>query len=142
MPPVVTSRFKVRSYEIDSYSHLNNGVYVSWLEQGRLEYLQAHDFSYDDFARRGEWFVVRRTEIDFRSPLHVDERVVLRTAVVGMHGTSVRFRQIMRRIDADGGEAGPAACEALTIMVFTDGRGATPIPDDVRAGLEVAAEPL
>lgn len=129
------SRFRARSYELDSYRHLNNGVYVSWFEQGRLEWLQSLGFSYDGFADREEWFVVARTEVDFRAPLHIDEEVVLETSVERLGRTSVTFRQRMRR--AHGGRPHePLVCEALTVMVFTGpGGGAIPIPEDVRAAV-------
>ena len=52
MPHLVRSAFRVRSYEADSYAHLNNGVYLSWLEQGRLDWLLSLGFSYDGFAER------------------------------------------------------------------------------------------
>ena len=75
------SLFTVRSYEIDSYAHLNNGVYVSWFEQGRLDYLRSLGFSYDGFAEREQWFVVGRTEVVFRRALNEDDSVELTSRV-------------------------------------------------------------
>ena len=135
MPHVHTSRFEARSYEIDSYRHLNNGVYLAWFEHARLQYLQSLGFSYDGFADRRQWIVVARTEVDFRAPLHVGDVMDLDTQVVALGRSSVRFRQVLRR--AAGG--GPAA-EALTVMVFSgpDG-GSVPIPEDFRAAVGPAA---
>src|SRR6185503_16356064 len=90
-----TSRFAARSYELDSYRHLNNGVYLGWFEQGRLEYLQSLGFSYDGFADRRQWIVVARTEVDFRKPLHLGDAIALETRVEGFGRSSVRFRQRM-----------------------------------------------
>ena len=123
----VTSRFTVRSYEVDSYAHLNNGVYLSWFEQGRLDWLQSKGFSYDGFAERREWFVVARTEVDFRRALVTGDEVVMTTRLEGLGRSSVRFRQVMTAAD------GETACEAFTVMAFTDNTRAIPIPDDFRA---------
>ncbi len=132
MPHVHTSRFEARSYEVDSYRHLNNGVYANWFEQGRLDYLKSLGFSYDGFADRRQWIVVARTEIDFRAPLHGSDTVELDTQVVALGRSSVRFRQVMRRTN---GAAGPAA-EAHTVMVFSGADGLSlPIPDDFRAAV-------
>jgi len=126
-----TSRFSARSYELDSYRHLNNGVYLGWFEQARLDYLQSLGFSYDGFADREQWLVVARTEVDFRVPLHLGDAVGIETVVEALGRSSVRFRQHMRR------EATPVlAAEAVSVMVFSgpDGRS-VPVPDDFRAAV-------
>ncbi len=131
MSHVHDSNFTSRSYELDSYRHLNNGVYLGWFEQARLEWLISLGFSYDGFADRRQWFVVARTEVDFRLSVQLGDTVTVQTAVVGFGRSSVRFRQRMQRGDA-------LCAEALTVMVFHDERGSTPIPADFRAA---AGEP-
>lgn len=136
-----TSRFSARSYELDSYRHLNNGVYLGWFEQARLEYLQSLGFSYDGFADREQWIVVARTEVDFRVPLRLGDAVGIETVVEALGRSSVRFRQRMCRAADAAADAAAVAAEALTVMVFSgpDGRS-IPVPDDFRAAVgEVAA---
>lgn len=141
MAHVHTSRFSARSYEMDSYRHLNNGVYLGWFEQARLEYLQSLGFSYDGFADREQWIVVARTEVDFRVPLHLGDAVGIETVVEALGRSSVRFRQRMRRSEGAPAVATPVlAAEALTVMVFSgpDGRS-IPVPDDFRAAVGAVA---
>jgi YbgC/YbaW family acyl-CoA thioester hydrolase len=133
MPHLHVSRFTSRSYELDSYRHLNNGVYLGWFEQSRLEWLQSLGFSYDGFADRHQWFVVARTEVDFRRPVHLGDSVTVESALTGYGRSSVRFRQRMTRGDE-------LCAEAVTVMVFSgDGGGSVPIPADFRAA---AGEPV
>ncbi|RKY17271.1 MAG: hypothetical protein DRQ55_16205 [Planctomycetota bacterium] len=136
-PPThqVISRFSVRSYETDSYRHLNNGVYLSWLEHGRLEYLQSLGFSYDGLFARDQGIVVARTEVDFRAPLQMNDTVELTSCIEGFGRTSCRFRQVMR-LAPEHPQAGRVACEGLTIMVFAGPDGPVPVPDDVRRAVE------
>jgi acyl-CoA thioester hydrolase len=131
MVHVHVSRFSARSYELDSYRHLNNGVYLGWFEHARLEWLQSLGFSYDGFADRGQWIVVARTEVDFRLPLVLGDAVAVETRVESLGRSSVRFRQRMTREDG-----GAIAAEALTVMVFS-GRDRRPVavPDDFRTAL-------
>jgi len=133
----VRSRFRVRSYEVDSYGHLNNGVYVNLFEQGRLDYLMSLGFSYDGFAERQEWIVVGRTEVVFRKPVHSGNELVVVSEVEGLGRTSARFDQRMYIAGVDGLESGEIVCQANTLMVFSGvGGGSTPIPDDFRAAVE------
>lgn len=135
MPHQVESHFTVRSYEVDSYAHLNNGVYLSWYEQGRLDYLVSLGFSYDGFAERREWFVVGRTEVDFRAALNTGDKAVLTTRVETLGRRSVRFRQLLHALDGDGRPGAAPVSEAVTIMVFSDDGGSIPIPDDFRSAV-------
>ncbi|MHC5210948.1 MAG: acyl-CoA thioesterase [Planctomycetota bacterium] len=134
MDPDHRSSFRARSYELDSYRHLNNAVYVSWFEQARLEFLRSHGFSYDGFADRGEWMVVVRTEVDFRAAVQEGDALEISTRATELGRSSVRFLQIMRR--------GPdeIVCEARTVMAFTGEQGSIPIPEDVRAALGPLAD--
>jgi len=136
MAHTVRSRFTVRSYEVDSYGHLNNGVYVNWFEQGRLDWLQSLEYSYDSLAARQQWFVVGRTEVDYRRPLNGGDTIELVTELARLGRSSVRYRQTMLAVGEDG-VPGPVAAEALTVMVFSGaGGGSIPIPDDFRQSAE------
>ncbi len=139
----VQSSFTVRSYELDSYAHLNNGVYLSWYEQGRLDYLRALGFSYDGFADRSEWFVVGRTEVVFKRALHEAETVDLLSSVESLGRSSVKFRQVMRLVEASPAEhgAGPLVSQSNTVMVFSDQSQSIPIPGDFRTAVESANRP-
>jgi acyl-CoA thioester hydrolase len=130
MDRVHRSSFRARSYELDSYRHLNNAVYLGWFEQARLEFLQARGFSYDGFADRRQWMVVVRTEVDFRAAVHEGDVLDVETRVAALGRSSVRFLQVMRRRPDE------TVCEARTVMAFTDTDGSIPIPADVRAALQ------
>jgi acyl-CoA thioester hydrolase len=134
MDRVHRSSFRARSYELDSYRHLNNAVYLSWFEQARLEFLLAHGFSYDGFADRKQWMVVVRIEVDFRAAVHEGEELEIATSVSALGRSSVRFLQRMQRGEDE------TVCEARTVMAFTGEAGSIPIPEDVRQALAPEAE--
>lgn len=136
----IHSDFSVRSYEVDSYAHLNNSVYVSWFEQGRLLWLRSRGFTYDSLAARKQWMVVARTEVNFRRPLVEGDRVDLTTRIVSLGRSSVNWLQVMRRMDTHSEVAAieaPVVTEASTVMVFSGQDGSSiPIPEDFRAVVE------
>ena len=46
MAYVSSYEVEVRSYELDVYNHVNNAVYLNWLEHGRSKLLQDKGFDY------------------------------------------------------------------------------------------------
>jgi YbgC/YbaW family acyl-CoA thioester hydrolase len=123
-----TFRIDVRSYEIDVYNHVNNAVYVQWLEHGRCKLLQDKGM---DYVRIGDaWgvqFMTVRTEINYRRALALGETIEVSTSVQKVGTTSVTFRQVIQAV----GDSEPAA-DALVVIVYTSlGTGRpTPVPQE------------
>lgn len=126
MPYVSTFELEVRSYELDVYNHVNNAVYINWLEHGRSKLLQDKGLNYTSIIRQwGVQFMTVRTEIDYRRPLHLGDRVRVTTQVERVGTSSVTLAQKVLCEDE------PAA-EAKVVIVYTDiqsGRP-TPVPED------------
>jgi len=122
---------EARSYELDPYGHLNNSVYVNWLEHGRLCYLRDRGESYTSLPEKfGVHIVVVRQEVDYRVEVNLGDRLEIRTSVEHFGRTSFRFHHEIRFPD------GRIACNAKVTMVCTrDGRS-TRIPDELRAVLD------
>lgn len=143
-PHDVRSVFSVRSYEIDSYAHVNNGVYIAWFEHGRQLWLKTKGYTYDSLAARKQWFVVARTEVDFRQPLNEGQTAELTTSIESLGRSSVRWKQTLRLTPEVAESTDPmvspdrvVVAEAVTVMVFSgEGGGSIPIPSDFRAAVE------
>ena len=63
----------VRSYECDSNSHVNNAVYLNYLEYGRYEFLKTIGFDYPAAIKQGYGVYVARIEIDYKKSAVVDD---------------------------------------------------------------------
>ena len=48
-----TTPLKVRTYECDGYNHVNNAVYLNYLETGRMDYLMQIGFKYKEMVEQG-----------------------------------------------------------------------------------------
>lgn len=132
MPRPSVVDLEARSYELDPYGHLNNGVYVNWLEHGRLRYLKDRGMSYDSVpADHGVFVVVVRQEIDYKAQVRLLDRLRMTSAIARFGNTSFTFEQSIAFED------GREACRAVVVMVCVDGEGrAVPMPPALRAGLE------
>jgi acyl-CoA thioester hydrolase len=97
----------VRWRDIDHYGHVNNAVYLNFLEEAR-DRLVAELFG-DEVA----WdFVVARIEIDFRAEVtQEDGPLAVRCEVASIGRSSLRTHELVRRAD------GVVAAESTTVVV-------------------------
>jgi acyl-CoA thioester hydrolase len=93
------AELKTRSYECDSYGHINNATYLNYLEYARIELLEKLPVPYDELRRRGIGFVVTRVCIDYR--MQVGSGVTLRIETRSIRKERVRvvFQQDIYRDD-------------------------------------------
>jgi acyl-CoA thioester hydrolase len=83
--------------DIDEQNHVNNTVYLRWVQEVATAHWQAIASS----EAQGEiaWVVLRH-EIDYKAPACLDDEIVLRTWVgKATRLTFERFTEILRRSD-------------------------------------------
>jgi acyl-CoA thioester hydrolase len=100
----------IRWRDVDNYGHVNNAVYLTYLEECRDRLVE------DLFGTDEAWdFVLARVAIDYRAELtQADGEVTVRATVAG-HGTSsVRTREVIEKRD------GSVAAEAEAVIVPRD----------------------
>jgi acyl-CoA thioester hydrolase len=119
----------VRWRDIDHYGHVNNAVYLNFLEEAR-------DRLMSDLFGDGAWdFVVARVEIDFRSEVTQDDGpVTVRCSVADIGRSSLRTAETIRKAD------GVLAAEAASVVVprETGVPRSRPLTPSERATLEAA----
>jgi len=114
--------------DLDAYRHVNNSVFMRWLENARVRWLDVVGFPEED-DRHGP--VVVSATIDFRRPVTYPEtsQVRVRTRAADLGRTSVTLEYQV--LDSASGEL---IAEASTRVVLVDfgNRQAVPLPDDAR----------
>lgn len=114
---------EVRSYELDIYNHVNNAVYINWLEHGRSKLLQDKGFNYTRIEESwGVRFMTVRTEIDYKQALYLGDRVEVSTQVDRVGNTSVTLAQVIRKLPET------VAAAARVVIVYTDAKTGRPVP--------------
>ena len=89
----------VRTYECDSYGHVNNAVYLHYLEYGRQESLKEMNFDYPAVIAAGYGVYVARIEIDYKKPAFADDGLEIRSRPVKKGAASGVFAQEIWRDD-------------------------------------------
>jgi acyl-CoA thioester hydrolase len=91
------SRLTTRSYECDSYGHVNNAVYLNYLEYARIQFLNDLPVSYSELRRKGVGFVVARICIDFKRQLGSGEPLRIQTRPIKKQKVRMVFQQSIYR---------------------------------------------
>ena len=122
-------RIDIRWRDIDAYGHVNNAVYLNYLEEARDKWVQKVLGPVTD-----TWdFVLARVAIDFRNELKQDDGAVLvRCRLDSLGRSSVRTREEVLKLD------GSISAESASVLVARDPRtGRSRVLTDVeRAALE------
>jgi acyl-CoA thioester hydrolase len=64
---------QVRFHDIDMARHVHNGVYLSYFEQARMDFLRQFIEKDHDWKRLG--LILARNEVDYRQPVHLSDLV-------------------------------------------------------------------
>jgi acyl-CoA thioester hydrolase len=96
-----STRWRVRTYELDHNGHVNNAVYLNWAEQVATEHTEATGFGSAWAAERQGVWVVRRQEITYHRPALYGDELELTTSAEGIKGARGHRRTSIVRL-ADG----------------------------------------
>jgi YbgC/YbaW family acyl-CoA thioester hydrolase len=90
------AKLTVRSYELDSYNHVNNAVYLQYLEYARMEYLRAIGFDYDALFEAGYYLYVTHVDIHYRSSARLFDELTVEVMPLKIGKVSGTFSQTIR----------------------------------------------
>jgi acyl-CoA thioester hydrolase len=124
-----TKRIEIRWRDLDGFGHVNNAVFLTYLEEARDEFYSSL-LPWDTVNR----MVLRHTTVDFRRSLvQSDDHVDVSLRVLRLGTSSVVTEETIASV-----ATGEIAAVAESVMVHTDaGRErAEPFPDGARALLE------
>ncbi|MBI4424826.1 MAG: acyl-CoA thioesterase [Elusimicrobia bacterium] len=118
-----------RFSDLDALGHVNNAVYLSYLEEARVAYLR--DVLGVTDARRVE-FILARVEIDYRSPVVLGETVRVAVRVTRIGGAS--FDAEYELTDKASGRL---VAQAKTVQVWYDFKASkvSRVPAEVAAAM-------
>jgi len=107
---------RVRTYECDSYGHVNNANYLHYLELARYEFLRDVNFDYPAMINAGYGVYVARVEIDYKKPARTDDELLVKTWPIKKGAVSgVLAQEVWRGEDL--------LVEAKVTWAFVDSKG-------------------
>jgi acyl-CoA thioester hydrolase len=100
MPAIYEHALVVAADEIDRLGHVNNLVYLAWMQAAALAHSAAQGWTPDRYEQLGSGWVVRSHTIKYLQPAYADQRLIVRTWVADMGKvSSTRRYKIVRSVD-------------------------------------------
>lgn len=116
---------QVRWGDMDALGHVNNAVFLTYLEQSRLSYVKQLGLRDERPDRPG--LILARIAIDFKQPLFADDDVHVFTRVIRLGGRSFETEQWVMALKS--GQLTVAAQATTTVVVYDyAARQSAPIP--------------
>lgn len=122
-----TTPIQIRFSDLDLAGHVNNAIYLTYFELGRLD-MQRHFIPKDhDWFRSG--FILARNEVDYRIPILLTDKVQVQTWCSRVGGKSFDLRGVVA-----GADDGRIFAECRSVLVCFDyaKQVSIPIPGEWR----------
>ena len=86
--PKLTYHQDIYTYQIDFAHHVSNIVYIEWMEIGRIKILEYIGLGIDILEKRNVTPVLIKTEINYRKPLYINDKVEINVWVSNLRNAS------------------------------------------------------
>ena len=123
-----TARYPVRQYELDLLGHVNNAVYLNWVEQVAVEHVEALGFGRAwASARDGAW-VVREHHVTYHAAARYGDVVLVTTIPLDIGGV-----RGLRRTEIRTEAGGALLTEVETLWIWVRASSGRParVPADL-----------
>ena len=118
----------VRFADLDPNGHVNNAVYATYFETGRVTLVKDRS---NGLMPPGLGWIMVRLDTHFRAELHWPGQIELGLGVVKFGRTSVRFEQV---VFSEGKCV--ASAQAVTVLIDEATRKPTPLTSEIRANFQ------
>jgi acyl-CoA thioester hydrolase len=133
-PPIFTYTFRVPQSAIDEYGHVNNVIYVQWMQDAAIHH--GETFTEYKLAENTGWFA-REHRIEYLTPAYEGDEIEVRTWLVEMRRVRAQRKyEFVRKAD------GKVIAKGETQWIYVDLTTGRPIaiPAEILALLPVVAE--
>ena len=129
-----TTTVDVRYNDLDTYGHVNNALYGTYVEEARVDYLETVvGGAAADITGSGEetGMVVANLQLDFERPIRLADEVTVGVRVPRLGEKSFPFEYEIRTADGE-----VAATGETTMVAYDRGQGSSvSIPDSWRESI-------
>jgi acyl-CoA thioester hydrolase len=92
---------QVRTYELDSFGHVNNSVYLNYLEEARSEFLRQMGVSFLDFARHEVQLVIVESYVKYVSAARYGDSIEIAGKIRGVSPVAAYIDYVLTEANSD-----------------------------------------
>lgn len=118
MGPVVDYEVSLRYSDMDTFGHVNNARYFTFLEEARIAWFESCVPETWDFKKHG--VLVVRNEMDYLKPVNPGDRLIVRLGASGMGNSSIQIRYEGFVLSQGAEDRASLAFRAATTLVSWD----------------------
>jgi len=82
----------VRRHEVDSFGHVNNAVYLNYLEEANCDLLDQLGFPVAALKKQGVVILLKKVTLDFKSPAFHGDTLTFETWLIDLQAASGTWR--------------------------------------------------
>ena len=124
------TKVEVRFADMDSFGHVNNASFLTFIEQARICYFD--DIGSWDYHATAQGAILAHASLDFIRPLHFKEELMVHTKCVHIGNKSI---SIVHRIIAGAMEE-VAAAESVAVAFDYNAMKSVPVPAKWKEAIE------
>lgn len=130
---------EIRFADLDSMGHVNNAIYLTYFEVGRIRYFRDLNL-FEDRFKTSVGPIIARSVIDYHQPITLDDNpITVYTRTVRLGSKSCDMEHVVVR--TRDGEAHVAAVGKIVLVAFDyKANSSVPLPDNWRTQI-TAYEP-
>ncbi|MCP4213286.1 MAG: acyl-CoA thioesterase [bacterium] len=91
----------VASFEMDSFGHVNNSVFLNYLERARGDFLESKGLRFADFFRWQRYPIVARANLEFKMPAKAGDRLLVKGTLTARTATTFTLRYTITNMGND-----------------------------------------
>jgi acyl-CoA thioester hydrolase len=122
MPVEYETTFQVRHYECDAYGHLNNAVYLSYMQESAYQASAAVGYDMVSYNQMDSLWYIRETKVEYLLPVFYGDTLVVRTWVADFRRVRSKRMYEIRKQDSQ-----ELVCQGYSDWVYLDRRNGLPL---------------
>jgi thioesterase-3 len=116
------STFKIRSFHIDSFGHVNHARYLELLEEARWQFAEHHGLT-DLLTEENLGFIIMQMNLRFRLPVVEGDTIQVFTSLITLGSDIGEVEQLIRKKDT-----GKLTAKSMFTFVLIDRSTGASVP--------------